>query len=91
MPSPIVKPLKRDQHGKADQRLQDQKQRGLGDADLAGRNGTRAGALDAAVEIAIDDVVPGAAGAAHGEGADEEQGDVGKARAFGMGRDRGKR
>ena len=51
----------------------DQKHRGLTHADLPGGNRTRARALDAAVEIAIDDVVPGAAGAAHGEGADEEQ------------------
>ena len=45
----------------------------------------------AAVEIAVDDVVPGAAGAAHGEGADEEQHEMRKARRPRVRRDRGER
>jgi hypothetical protein len=44
----------------------------LDDADLAGWNRPRPGALDGLVEIAVDDIVPGTARAAHGKGADEE-------------------
>jgi hypothetical protein len=68
------------QHRQADQRLSHEKQRRLNDADLAGRDRPRTCAFDRGVEIAIDDVVPGAAGAAHGEGADEEQRDMRQAR-----------
>ena len=42
-------------------------------ADLSGRNRPRARALDAGVDVAIDQIVPGAAGAAHDDGADQEQ------------------
>ena len=65
-----------DQHQETDQRLQQHEGGRLGDRHLAGGDRARAGALDQPVEIAIDQIVPGAAGAAHGEGADEEQHDV---------------
>ena len=55
------------------ERLHHQERRRLGDAHLAGRDRPRARALDPRVDVAVDDVVPGAAGAAHREGADEEQ------------------
>ena len=61
------------QHGKPDQRLSDQEGRGLRHADLSRRNRPRPRPLDPRVEIAIGDVVPGAAGAAHDEGPDQEQ------------------
>jgi hypothetical protein len=57
----------------SNQRLQDEKRRGAFDADLAGGNRPRARALDPPVEITVDEIVPGAARAAHDEGADEEQ------------------
>ena len=56
-----------------DQRLQHEENGGLFHADLPGRDRPRAGALDAGIEVAVGDVVPGAAGTAHHEGADEEQ------------------
>src|SRR5262249_37253429 len=65
----------------AEERLRHQEYGGLSDAHLAGRDRPRAGALDLAVEIAVDDVVPGAAGAAQRERADEDQDEVGGARA----------
>ena len=74
-----------------DERLHDEEDRGPKDADLPGRDWPRARPLDAAVEIAIDDVVPRAAGAAHGEGADEKQGEVREARRRAMRGDRSKR
>ena len=83
--------VERDQYGKADKRLQDEEQSRLRDAHLAGRDRPRAGALDGAVEIAIDDVVPGAAGAAHGKGADEKQNEMQDVRRPRVGRDRGER
>src|SRR6266545_3586029 len=64
------------QHREPDQRLQHEKGGGGGDRHLPGRNGSQARALDARIEIAIDDIVPGAAGSPHGEGADEEQNEV---------------
>jgi len=73
----IAKAVELHQHDEADQRLRDQERGGLSDAHLAGRDRPRTGAFNAAVEIAVDDVVPGAAGAAHREGADEEPGSGG--------------
>ena len=61
------------QHGEADQRLGDEEQRGGARTDAARRQGPAPGARDAGVEIAIEDVVIGAAGAAHGDRADQEQ------------------
>ena len=63
------------------------------DADLAGRYRPQGGARDFRVEIAIDDVVIGAARAAHDEGADREQNGEGKTafwRGAGPGRGEGK-
>ncbi len=62
-----------EQHREPDQRLRRQEGGRRRDAHLSRRDRPRARALDLGVEIAVDDVVPGAAGAAHGEGADEEQ------------------
>ena len=64
------------QHREPDQRLRHQKGAAACDRHLPGRDRPRARALDPAVEVAIDDVVPGAARAAHREGADQEQDDV---------------
>ena len=64
------------QHRQSDKRLRHQEcGRGL-DRHLPGWNRSRARALDSPVEIAIDDVVPGAAGTAHREGTDQEKDDV---------------
>ena len=60
-----------DQHQQSDQRLRQHEERGLRDRHLFRRDRPRARALDQGVEIAIDQIVPGAAGAAHGKGADE--------------------
>ena len=83
----MVKRLNCSSTSEPDQRLGDEKRCGLRDADLSGRDRARARALDQGVEIAVDDVVPGAAGAAHGEGADEEQREVPQARQRVMRRD----
>ena len=81
MPSAMVKRVKRDQHDQTDQRLQQQEDRGLERRSTwpegIGRERVRS---TLRVEIAIDDVVPGAAGAAHGEGADEKQREMDEAR-----------
>ena len=47
-----------------------------GGGHLAGRQRPRAGPLDLAVDVLVDDVVVGAAGAAHGDRADQEQREV---------------
>src|SRR5262249_34325277 len=60
------------------------------DAHLARRDRPRAGTLDAGIEIAVDDVVPGAARPAHCKGADEEQREVAQVDR-GSGRYRGER
>src|SRR5262249_59066126 len=64
------------QNRKPDERLQHEKSGGGGDRHLSRRNRARTRALDPCVEVAIDDIVPGAARPAHGEGADEEEGEV---------------
>src|SRR5262249_2893732 len=61
------------QNHEPDHRLQHEKGRGGGDRHLSRWNRSRARTLDARIEIAIDDVVPGAARPARGERADEEQ------------------
>ena len=73
MPIRIVNGLNCTSTSKPDQRLQNQKRHRLFDRHLTRRDRPRARALDLGVEIAVGDVVPGAAGAAHREGADEEQ------------------
>ena len=76
MPVQTVKPLNCSSTASPTSACSDQKDRRRRDAHLPGRDRPRARALDHGVEVAVDDVVPGAAGAAHGEGADEEQHDV---------------
>ena len=61
------------QHREADQALDRDEGERSEDAHLAGGQGPVPGPLDAAVEIAVDEVVIGRAGAAHGDGADEEE------------------
>ena len=53
----------------------DQEREGLRHAHLPRRDRPRPRPLDPGIEVAIGDVVPGAARAAHHEGADEEQHD----------------
>ena len=54
-------------------RLGDEEGLSLRHAHLAGRDGARAGARHLVIEVAVDDVVVGAAGPAHDDGADEKQ------------------
>ena len=61
------------QHRQSDQRLNDQEDKSLRHAHLPRRDRARPRPFHLGVEIAIGDVVPGAAGAAHGKGAEEEQ------------------
>ena len=91
MPATIVKRLNCSSTSKPDQRLQHQEHRRPPDAHLSGRNRPRARALDPGVDVAIDEVVPGAAGAAHHDGADQEQHDVPGIGPPCAGRDRGER
>ena len=73
MPSRIVKRLNCSEHDRPTSACSDEKHRRRLHAHLAGRDRARARARDLRVEVAVDDVVPGAARAAHHEGADEEQ------------------
>ena len=73
MPTTIAKRLNCTSTSKPDQRLHHQEHHGRRDAHLPGRNRPRARALDLRVDVAIDQIVPGAAGAAHHDGADQEQ------------------
>ena len=61
------------QHQQPDQRLRHQEHDRRLDAHLPGRNRPRARALDLRVDVAIEQIVPGAARAAHHDGADQEQ------------------
>ena len=61
------------EHREADKRLQDEKRRGVSHADPPGRQRAAAGALDARVEVAIEDVVICAAGAAHRDRPNQEK------------------
>ena len=58
-----------------DQKLQDQVDDRSSDAHGSGRDRPVRRAGNPRIEVAIDDVVVGAAGAAHDDGADREQGD----------------
>ena len=51
---------------------QQQQRRRRADRDPARRQRAIAGALDRSVELAVEDVVIGAARASHGDGADQE-------------------
>ena len=73
MPSQDREAVELQQHREPDQRLHGEEDGRACDADLARRDRARARARDLGVEIAVEDVVPGAARAAHREGADEEQ------------------
>src|SRR5215203_1593849 len=75
----------------ADERKRGEEGERLPDAHLAGRQRTPAGALDAGVELAVDDVVVGRAGAAHRHRADPEQQAVERVRPGLPGRDGGER
>ena len=91
MPSAMVKTLKASSTASPTSACNDEEDRGavtLTCPDGIGRERVRS---TLRVEIAIDDVVPGAAGAAHGEGADEKQSEVREARSGDAGGDRGKR
>ena len=61
------------QYGEPRQRLQHQERPGLPAAHLARGQRPRTCALDLGIDLLIDEVVVGAAGAAHGDGADEKQ------------------
>src|SRR5690606_31623665 len=60
------------QDSQADRAAGGDEPQGLLDADLARRDRTTGGAGDAGVDVAVDDVVPGAAGGAHQGGAQGE-------------------
>ncbi len=67
--------IEREEDRRAERELQEhERDRGF-DADRARGDRPHAGALDLGVEVAIDDVVEGAAGAAHHHRADAEQHD----------------
>ena len=66
-------PVELQQNRKPEQCLQREKAGGGRDRHLSRRDGARARALNARIEVAIDDIVPGAARPAHGKRADEEQ------------------
>ena len=72
-PSTMVKRLNWIRIDEAGDAQHGEKHLRLGHADLAGGNGPRGGARDAGIVVPVDDVVIGAAGAAHHEGAGEEQ------------------
>ena len=75
------KPVEAQQHREPDQRLRDQERGGGSHAGAAGGQRAAAGALDAGVELAVEDVVVGAAGAAHRDRADQEQREMPEVRA----------
>src|SRR5262245_42938959 len=67
------KSIELDQHQQTDQRLRNHEGGGLRDGDLLRGDRARASALDQPIKIAVDEIVPGAACAAHCKCADEEQ------------------
>ena len=62
-----------EENGNADQRLQGRPDQGIAQRDLACRQRPAARAFDLGVDLAVDDIVPGAAGAAHGKRPQREQ------------------
>ena len=68
------------QNQKADKCLGHHEHRGLCDRDLPRWDRPGTCTLDASIKVAIDQVIPRAAGAAHGKRADEEQHDMPQAR-----------
>ena len=65
--------MKASEHGETDQRLDGEEQRRGARTDASRRQRPAPGAGDAGVEVAVEDVVIGAAGAAHRDRADQEQ------------------
>ncbi len=73
MPSRMLVAVEAEQHGGADRQLQQQKPHRLTHGHRAARQWAQPGARDLPVVIAVGDVVQGAAGAAHDDGAEREQ------------------
>src|SRR6185437_6806834 len=69
-----------EQDQETDECLRQHENGGLRDGDLTRRNRPRARAFDEAIEITINQIIPGATGAAHCKGTDEKQDDVPRAR-----------
>ena len=76
MPTPMAKRLNCTSTSRPDQRLHHQEHHRRLHAHLARRDRPRARALDPCIDVAVDQIVPGAAGAAHDDGADQQQHDV---------------
>ena len=66
-------PVELEKDEEADERLRDEEELRLPDAHLAARDRPRPRAGDGGVDVAVDDVVVGAAGAAHGDRTDQEE------------------
>ena len=84
----MAKPLNWRSTSKPDQACSTRKTSALPDRDLAGGKRAVARALDLRVEVAVDDVVVGAARAAHRDRADQKQQAVRRDRAGSVRRDR---
>ena len=69
----MAKALNCKQDQEADEALKREEGEGAFERDLSRGERALAGALDPGVEIPVDDVVIGAAGPAHGDGADQEE------------------
>jgi hypothetical protein len=74
------KAIELDQHQQTDQRLRNHKDCRLRDRNLLRGDWPGASALDQAIKIAVDQIVPGAACAAHCKCADKEQDNMPKVR-----------
>src|SRR5262249_49140926 len=70
------KTVELDQHQESNQGLRKHEHGRLRDRDLFRWNRPRPRSFDEPVEIAVHEIVPGAAGASHRKGTDEEQNDV---------------
>ena len=91
MPRPTANPLNWRSTARPTSACSDQKGRCLFRRHLPARDRPRAGARNLGVEVAVDDVVIGAAGAAHDDGADQEQNQVPEIREAPAGRVGGQR
>ncbi len=67
------KTVEGEKHAKPGKALREKEHRCLFDADSTGGNGTRPRARDSGVNVAVDNVVPGAARTAHGDSTDEKE------------------
>ena len=72
-PSQMVVPLKLSSTSRPIRQSASMKMKAAARADLAARQRPRSRARNLRVDVAVDQVVIGAAGAAHGDGADSEQ------------------